>query len=659
MANGKQTLVQRIALEGGDAIEKELKALGAEGEAAFKKLKASADTLAASGTGINGFFARLRADMTTIATGAAKVKAGFQTIGEGVHEVATRFQELFLAEAAIGGLVVGLVELTKSAAEAVAAQGKAAQSAGLTAEAYGKLKFAFEQGKVSADQFGIGMKAFNKQLAAAQDTGQQTAGIFAKLGVNVRDSAGQIRPTEAVLTDVADALAKLPDGAQKSADALKLFGKSGAALIPVLNQGGAAIRSLGDDAVALGVVFDEAQIKVGENFEKAEIRLTTAIGGIKNQLGLTLAPAFTEAFGAITDILVQNKDNILAFGKTISDQIIPIVKDLVSILKGDDAAVVNKNLLGIRDTFVSIGSAVKLVADIITTVFVIVENTLQPVVDIINLLIGGFNALFGTSIPKINAAMLIFVAIGGEVLGIFKLIGATVDGSIAIFEGLSTIFGATTAKVIGFIAQGLLLQGLIRTLVNDVLATLHDSLDGIGKAFQDLGALITATFKTVLDNTLGFFKQIIDGAGAVINAVGKALGKQDPLKAPNDQGGGFAGGGPVVGAGTGTSDSILTRLSNGEFVMRAAAVQKWGTDFLHSLNRGRLPGFADGGLVGAARGFGTGNAAAAGGPSRTLNLTIGEEVFEGLLAPDTVADKLVRFATTRNVRRAAVKPSWA
>jgi len=63
---------------------------------------------------------------------------------------------------------------------------------------------------------------------------------------------------------------------------------------------------------------------------------------------------------------------------------------------------------------------------------------------------------------------------------------------------------------------------------------------------------------------------------------------------------GFAEGGPIRGPGTGTSDSILARLSNGEFVMRAAAVQRYGTALLERMNGLHIPKFADGGLVGGA-----------------------------------------------------------
>lgn len=61
---------------------------------------------------------------------------------------------------------------------------------------------------------------------------------------------------------------------------------------------------------------------------------------------------------------------------------------------------------------------------------------------------------------------------------------------------------------------------------------------------------------------------------------------------------GAATGGQILGPGTSTSDSIPVRLSNGEFVMKAAAVQKYGTQFMHAINSGRVQKFASGGQVG-------------------------------------------------------------
>lgn len=66
----------------------------------------------------------------------------------------------------------------------------------------------------------------------------------------------------------------------------------------------------------------------------------------------------------------------------------------------------------------------------------------------------------------------------------------------------------------------------------------------------------------------------------------------DSIKVPA-----YASGGLITGPGTGTSDSIIARLSNGEYVMSADAVRMFGTGLLDQMNAGRLPAFAQGGPV--------------------------------------------------------------
>lgn len=95
---------------------------------------------------------------------------------------------------------------------------------------------------------------------------------------------------------------------------------------------------------------------------------------------------------------------------------------------------------------------------------------------------------------------------------------------------------------------------------------------------------------------------------------------------------GFATGGLIRGPGTGTSDSIPAYLSNGEYVIRAAAVRQLGAGYLDLLNNGiRIPRFADGGLVGAVSSMQQPST-----PSRgTVNLTLpGGETYTMLAAAD-------------------------
>lgn len=95
-------------------------------------------------------------------------------------------------------------------------------------------------------------------------------------------------------------------------------------------------------------------------------------------------------------------------------------------------------------------------------------------------------------------------------------------------------------------------------------------------------------------------------AQAVANAA--KLNSNEKVKA------GYATGGLVSGPGTGTSDSIFARLSNGEYVMQASAVSMFGTGLLDQMNAGQLPAFAMGGGIGE-----TGPQLEVTGPSRIFN----------------------------------------
>lgn len=61
---------------------------------------------------------------------------------------------------------------------------------------------------------------------------------------------------------------------------------------------------------------------------------------------------------------------------------------------------------------------------------------------------------------------------------------------------------------------------------------------------------------------------------------------------------GFANGGQVHGPGTGTSDSIFAKLSNGEFVVNADATRQF-LPLLQQINSKKMPKYADGGVVGS------------------------------------------------------------
>jgi hypothetical protein len=96
----------------------------------------------------------------------------------------------------------------------------------------------------------------------------------------------------------------------------------------------------------------------------------------------------------------------------------------------------------------------------------------------------------------------------------------------------------------------------------------------------------------------------VNGAAGLSSIFGSAAGAASAtnLFATGWQGIGLAGlatGGFVSGPGTSQSDSIPAMLSNGEYVLNAAAVRKFGTHFLDDLNKGRVAHRKGGGLLGA------------------------------------------------------------
>jgi hypothetical protein len=128
----------------------------------------------------------------------------------------------------------------------------------------------------------------------------------------------------------------------------------------------------------------------------------------------------------------------------------------------------------------------------------------------------------------------------------------------------------------------------------------------------------TAAAQKIIDDFIGTPRRITIGAGVDWDGPGHsgrgATTKMDgSFNTP-----GRAAGGPIYGPGGPTSDSILARLSNGEYVVRAASVQKYGVQFLEAINAGR---FATGGLVGRGSipGFAGGGLAANWGGSINLS----------------------------------------
>lgn len=133
---------------------------------------------------------------------------------------------------------------------------------------------------------------------------------FEKLGFATRDATGALRPMWDILGDVADKFAGMEDGPEKAALAQQLFGKTGADLIPMLNQGREGLAAYKDEAEQYGLVMDDAGIAKARAAKGAQKDLAAAWKGFQVQLGTEVMPVLTELTKWLADHLPQAMEAI-------------------------------------------------------------------------------------------------------------------------------------------------------------------------------------------------------------------------------------------------------------------------------------------------------------------------------------------------------------
>ncbi len=265
----------------------------------------------------------------------------------------------------------------------------------------------------------------------------------------------------------------------------------------------------------------------------------------------------------------------------------------------------------------------------------------------------------------------IFSAIFDAALFDLNTFAKSVNANIDIIVGF---FSNLPERIISAIS-GINFASLFQTAIGTVGGLVNTAIDSIVQAFAALpgqiaGALsglpeiLAAPFRAAVNLITGLWDTVINKIREVLGLGQQAASAANGVDAGSGGGGGggFARGGQVWGPGTGTSDSILARLSRGEFVIRAAAVQHYGSGLLSALNAmrlPRLPGFSLGGLADGLGRTLRANLAipafAAGGPVLaparaaavpiTLDLRTDRGRFRGsAMADRDVAEALSRFA---------------
>jgi hypothetical protein len=191
--------------------------------------------------------------------------------------------------------------MIKNSIDAADEAGKLAQKYGLTAEAISTTAFAAGQAGLSMDQVGGAIAKLTKNMSDARDGTGEAKDAFAALGIELTDSRGVLQSSDKVMLQIADRFAGLEDGAEKTALAVDLFGRSGADMIPFLNQGASGIEALRQQARDLGLEISTNTAKQAELFNDRMDVFTKSAVGAGQAMAFDLLPQMTEVSGAMAE----------------------------------------------------------------------------------------------------------------------------------------------------------------------------------------------------------------------------------------------------------------------------------------------------------------------------------------------------------------------
>ncbi|APZ43129.1 phage tail protein [Acidihalobacter ferrooxydans] len=272
-----------------------------------------------------------------------QTKTAFDSIKRGLGGLTDTAKSVngVLANLGVAVSVAGLTAMVKSAIDTGDALNKLSQRVGITVESLSTLIPTAELSGLSTEKFETGLKKLATTMFEAATGFDESAQLFAALGIGFKNQDGTLRATDQVLLDLADRFKAMPDGAEKSALAVQIFGKAGAEMIPFLNQGRDGVEALASEVATLGVQMGADTAAQAEVFNDSLDKLHMATTSIGNQIIASLLPALNDMAGGMVESAKQGGTL-----RTILDGVVLALKTLAL-----GAATVGK-------AFVALGEAI-------------------------------------------------------------------------------------------------------------------------------------------------------------------------------------------------------------------------------------------------------------------------------------------------------------
>lgn len=358
-----------------------------------------------------------------------------------------------------------------------------------------------------AEDLNTGLKFLQKAIGEAASGAGDASATFKKLGVDIKDVDGKLKPANEVLEDTLIGLSKIPEPAERSAAAIKLLGRGGGTLLPLIKDGPEGLDQLLGKLEELGGGLGQDALDVigqaGDQFDEFDFAVTS----LKSRLAVSLFPTLNQLIGWFTKITVQ-------FGQAAD---------------GTHAFQATLIVLGAIATKVAIGMYAKYLP-----IVALIALAILLVDDLITFFEGGdsvagklLDKIFGEKEGKSIADQMrqdmkdlvkevdkadsigdkievVFSTIGGSIVKFFvDDVPEFVRRVFADLTGITTDAGAGWENIFDDIFNSILnaatnwVLDLVRGIVDGISNGLRDKWDKVSETFKELAKGLIADFKNV------------------------------------------------------------------------------------------------------------------------------------------------------------------
>jgi hypothetical protein len=213
---------------------------------------------------------------------------------------------------------------------------KMSRKVGISIEKLQQLEFAAELSGTNIGTLRTGLQRFAR---TADDAGQGLKSAqepFKRLGIDIKDTSGEIKDLDTLLLEASDRFAEMPNGTEKTALAMKAFGRAGAELIPLLNEGSGGIERMRAEFAKTGAQISSQDAKAFEEYNDTVLRIKTSLIGLRNQAVVALLPHIKKMSKQFLAWVKANremlKQKLLKFMQLLIKAVVFLGKSIVFLL---------------------------------------------------------------------------------------------------------------------------------------------------------------------------------------------------------------------------------------------------------------------------------------------------------------------------------------